>query len=329
MTDVAALAGVSHQTVSRVINGKSSVREPTKARVRVAMAELGYRPNAAARVLATGTSRVIGVVARFSTLYGPAATLAALSDAALAHGFSVNVENIRTLDKKLVEAAIGRHLNQRVAGLVVIAPVESANEAIDSLSGDTPLVCIDADPDRPSELVAVDQELGGYLATKHLLTAGHRTVWHVAGPSDWFDSRDRAAGWRRALEEAGAEISRPITGDWSAASGYDAGQILAGISDATAVFASNDHMALGILRALRESGRNVPQDMSVVGFDDVPEAAFFIPPLTTIRADFNAVATATIELLLAQINTGTRRGERTLIAPQLVSRSSVAPPYVR
>jgi DNA-binding LacI/PurR family transcriptional regulator len=326
MTDVAVLAGVSHQTVSRVINAQPNVREQTKVRVQSAMAKLNYRPNAAARVLATGTSRVIGVVARSSTLYGPAATLAALSEAALAHGFSVNVENVQTLDKKPVEAAIGRHLNQRVAGLVVIAPVESANEAIDGLLGDTPLVCIDADPERPNELVTVDQELGGYLATQHLLAAGHQTVWHVTGPNSWFDSRDRAAGWRRALEEASAQIPRLITGDWSAASGYDAGQILAGISDATAVFASNDHMALGILRALQESGRRVPEDISVVGFDDVPEAAFFIPPLTTIRADFNAVATATLDLLLIQIHTGTRRGDRTLIPPLLVSRSSVAAP---
>ncbi len=323
MTDVAALAGVSHQTVSRVLNDHPNVKEQTRARVRAAITELGYRPNRAARVLATGTSNVIGVVSRSSTLYGPAATLAALAEAALQHGFTVNVESVRTLDRRPVADAIGRHLDQRVAGLVVIAPVESANEALDEVPDDVPLVSIDGDPDRPTELVTVDQEAGGYAATKHLLEAGHRTVWHVSGPSDWFDSRGRIAGWRRALTEAGAEIPPLMPADWSAASGYQTGQILARMNDLTAVFAANDHLALGILRALHERGRRVPEDISMVGFDDVPEAEYFIPPLTTIRPDFGAVATASLDLLLAQIKTGRRQGERRVLAPQLIVRNSV------
>jgi DNA-binding LacI/PurR family transcriptional regulator len=323
MTDVAALAGVSHQTVSRVLNDHPNVKEQTRARVRAAITELGYRPNRAARVLATGTSNVIGVVSRSSTLYGPAATLAALAEAALQHGFTVNVESVRTLDRRPVADAIGRHLDQRVAGLVVIAPVESANEALDEVPDDFPLVGIDGDPDRPTELVTVDQEAGGYAATQHLLEAGHRTVWHVSGPSDWFDSRGRIAGWRRALTEAGAEIPPLMPADWSAASGYQTGQILARMNDVTAVFAANDHLALGILRALHERGRRVPEDISIVGFDDVPEAGYFIPPLTTVRPDFDAVATASLELLLAQIKTGRRQGERRVLAPRLIVRSSV------
>jgi DNA-binding LacI/PurR family transcriptional regulator len=324
MTDVAALAGVSHQTVSRVLNDHPNVKEQTRVRVRAAIAELGYRPNRAARVLATGTSQVIGVVARSSTLYGPAATLAALAEEALQHGFTVNVESVRTLERKPVADAISRHLDQRVAGLVVIAPVESANEALDDVPADIPLVSIDGDPDRPNELVTVDQEAGGYAATRHLLDAGHRTVWHVSGPSDWFDSRGRIAGWRRALTEAGAEIPPLMPADWSAASGYHIGQILARMSEVTAVFAANDHLALGILRALHERGRRVPDDISIVGFDDVPEAAYFIPPLTTIRPDFAATASASLDLLLAQIRTGHRSGERRVLPPALISRDSVA-----
>ncbi len=324
MTDVAALAGVSHQTVSRVLNEHPNVKEQTRRRVQAAIAELGYRPNRAARVLATGTSQVIGVVSRSSTLYGPAATLAALAEAALQHGFNVNVESVRTLERKPVSDAISRHLDQRVAGLVVIAPVESASEALDDVPDDIPLVTIDGDPDRPNELVTVDQEAGGYAATKHLLDAGHRTVWHVSGPNDWFDSRGRVTGWRRALTEAGAEVPPLMPADWSAAAGYDVGQILARMNDVTAVFAANDHLALGILRALHERGRRVPDDVSVVGFDDVPEAAYFIPPLTTIRPDFDAAATASLDLLLAQIRTGRRLGERRVLAPTLIRRDSVA-----
>ncbi len=326
MTDVAKLAGVSHQTVSRVLNSHPNVRQRTRIRVQAAITELGYRPNQPARLLATGTSQVIGFVSRSSTLYGPASMITALAEAALEYGFAVNVESVRTLDRKPVADAIGRLLDQRVAGIVVIVPVESANDALDDLPDDIPLVNVDGDPRRPTELVTVDQEAGARAATEHLLAAGHRTVWHVSGPGNWFDSQGRVAGWQQALADAGADIPPVMPGDWSAASGYRAGQMLARMNDVTAVFAANDHLALGILRALHEKGRRVPEHISVVGFDDVPEAGYFIPPLTTIRPDFDAVAAASLDLLVAQIRSGHRLGDRRILAPTLVSRDSVAPP---
>jgi DNA-binding LacI/PurR family transcriptional regulator len=188
---------------------------------------------------------------------------------------------------------------------------------------------VDGDPRRPIELVTVDQEAGAVAATTHLLEAGHRTVWHVSGPADWFDSQGRIAGWQRALTQAGADIPPLMPADWSAASGYQAGQILARMTDVTAVFAANDHLALGILRALHENGRRVPEDISLVGFDDVPEAAYYIPPLTTMRPDFDAVAAASIDLLVAQIRSGHRLGQRRMLTPTLISRESVAPPLKR
>jgi DNA-binding LacI/PurR family transcriptional regulator len=326
MTDVAKLAGVSHQTVSRVLNGHPNVRTRTRIRVQAAIEELGYRPNRAARMLATGTSQVIGFVSRSSTLFGPASMVTALAEAALRHGFTVNVESVRTLDRKPVSEAIGRLLDQRVAGLVVIMPVDSANDALDDLPDNIPLVNVDGDPRRPTELVTVDQEAGARAATTHLLEAGHRTVWHVSGPSNWFDSQGRIAGWQQALIDAGADVPPVMPGDWSAASGYKAGQILARMNDVTAIFAANDHLALGILRALHEKGQRVPQDVSVVGFDDVPEAAYFIPPLTTIRPDFDGVAAASLDLLIAQIRAGRRLGDRRILPPTLVKRQSVGPP---
>jgi DNA-binding LacI/PurR family transcriptional regulator len=324
MTDVARLAGVSHQTVSRVLNDHPNVKEQTRLRVQAAISELGYRPNNAARILVTGTSQVIGVVTQSSTLYGPAATLSALAEAAMRRGFTVNVESVRTLDRRQIAEAIGRQRDQRIAGLVVIAPVESANEAINDLPDDIPVVTIDGDPALPTELVTVDQEAGAYAATRYLLDAGHATVWHVSGPDDWFDARGRIVGWRRALTEAGAEIPPLMPADWFAASGYRNGQILARMHNATAVFAANDHLALGILRALHERGRRVPQDVGVIGFDDVPEAGYYIPPLTTVRADFDEVAAASLDLLLAQIDSGHRLGDRRVITPRLVIRESVA-----
>jgi DNA-binding LacI/PurR family transcriptional regulator len=326
MTDVAKLAGVSHQTVSRVLNDNPNVREQTRLRVRAAIAELGYRPNRAARILVTGRSQVIGVLAQSSTLYGPASLLAAFEQAAAAAGFGVSVGSVRSLDRRSVADAVNLHLDQRVAGLVIIAPVVSANEALDDLPDGVPLVAIDGDPQRSSALVTVDQEAGGYQATRFLLDAGHSAVWHVSGPPDWFDSRGRVQGWRRALEDAGIEVPPLIQADWSAGSGYRAGQMLARMPEVTAVFAANDHLALGILRALHERGRRVPHDVSVVGFDDVPEAAYYIPPLTTIRPDFDAVARASLALLLQQIETGERGRERRTIEPTLISRESVGPP---
>jgi DNA-binding LacI/PurR family transcriptional regulator len=326
MTDVASLAGVSHQTVSRVLNGHPNVAEQTRLRVSAAITALGYRPNRAARALVTGRSQVIGLVTQSSTLYGPAAMLTSLSQAAVSYGLTISVEIVRTLEAAPITEAVGRHLDQRVAGIVVIAPVGSANAALDDISESIPLVTVDGDPQRDSELVTIDQEAGGYAATQHLLEAGHSTVWHVCGPQDWFDSQGRIRGWRRALEAANVEPPPLMPADWSAASGYQVGQLLARMPDVSAVFAGNDHLALGIMLALHERGRRVPDDVSIVGFDDVPEAAFFIPPLTTVRPDFDAAAAASLDLLLAQIDAGERRGERRIIPPELVVRRSVAPP---
>jgi DNA-binding LacI/PurR family transcriptional regulator len=326
MTDVARLAGVSHQTVSRVLNDHPNVKEQTRLRVRAAIAELGYRPNKAARALVTGRSQLIGIVAQNSTLYGPASMLAAFEQAAAEAGFAVSVGSIGRLDRESIAGAVERHLDQRVAGLVVIAPVASADEALDAMPAGVPLVTIDGDPRRAHALVTVDQVAGAYAATQHLLDAGHRTVWHVSGPADWYDAAGRIEGWRSALTAAGAEIPPPLPADWSPAAGYRAGQMLARMPDVTAVFAANDHLALGILRALSERGRRVPQDVSVVGFDDVPEAAYLIPPLTTVRPDFDAVAQAGLELLLAQMSDEQIAAGRVVIAPTLVTRDSVAPP---
>jgi DNA-binding LacI/PurR family transcriptional regulator len=326
MVDVARLAGVSHQTVSRVLNNHPNVRVETARRVRAAIAELGYRPNRAARALVTGRSQLLGLVALNTTLYGPASLLTAFEQAAGSAGFAVSVGSVGSLDRQSVSAVVERHLDQRVAGIVVIAPVASAAEAVAGLSADVPLVTVDGDAARPVANVTVDQKMGACLATRHLLEAGHRTVWHVSGPADWFDSAGRVAGWEATLREAGAEVPPVLPADWSAAAGYRVGQTLARIPEVTAVFAANDHLALGLLRALHERGLRVPDDLSVVGFDDVPEAGFFIPPLTTVRPDFHAVAERALGVLLSQIEAGGPSTEQHTLAPALVQRSSVGPP---
>jgi DNA-binding LacI/PurR family transcriptional regulator len=326
MTDVARLAGVSHQTVSRVLNGHPNVREQTRLRVRAAIAQLGYRPNKAARALVTGKSQLIGVIAQNSSLYGPSSLLGAFESAAAEAGFTVSLRRVRTLDQESIAAAVEHHRDSRVAGIVAIAPTASANEALSDVPAGVPLVTVDGDPARPTPLVTVDQTAGAFDAVQHLLDAGHRTVWHVSGPPDWFDSAGRVRGWEQALKAANVEVPPLVAADWSAASGYRAGQMLARMPECTAIFAANDHLALGILRALYERGRRVPDDVSVVGFDDVPEAEFFIPPLTTVRPDFAAVAGETLGLLLAQVSDSEVLDTQRTIAPTLVSRGSVGPP---
>ena len=259
MVDVARLAGVSHQTVSRVLNNHPNVRVETARRVRAAIAELGYRPNRAARALVTGRSQLLGVVALNTTLFGPASLLTAFEQAAGAAGFAVSVGSVDSLDRRTLSDVVERHLDQRVAGIVAIAPVASAAEALDGIAPEVPLVTVDGDPTRPAAGVTVDQADGARLATQHLLDAGHRTVWHVTGPPEWFDSAGRVAGWEATLRAAGAEVPPVLPADWSAASGYRVGQMLARIPEVTAVFAANDHLALGLLRALHERGLQVPQ----------------------------------------------------------------------
>ncbi|HEY0811790.1 MAG TPA: LacI family DNA-binding transcriptional regulator [Pseudonocardia sp.] len=326
MVDVARLAGVSHQTVSRVLNNHPNVRPDTARRVRAAITELGYRPNRAARALVTGRTQLLGVVGLNTTLYGPASMLAAFEQAAAAAGFAVSVGNVADLDRESVTAVVERHLDERVAGIVVIAPVVSAAEALEALSTDVPMVTIDGDPRRVLPGVTVDQGMGARIATQHLLDAGHPTVWHVSGPEGWFDSAGRIAGWEATLRDAGVEIPPVFPADWSAAAGYRTGTMLARIPEVTAIFAANDHLALGILRALYERGRRVPEDVSIVGFDDVPEAGYFIPPLTTVRPDFRAVADQALQLLLSRLSAQLQPVERVELAPRLVVRRSVAAP---
>jgi DNA-binding LacI/PurR family transcriptional regulator len=170
----------------------------------------------------------------------------------------------------------------------------------------------------------VDQFAGAASATDHLLALGHRTVHHIAGPQDWPEARQRIAGWRSSLKAAGAEAPPLLRGDWSARSGYDLGHALLRDPSVTAVFVANDQMALGVYRALHESGRRIPEDFSVVGFDDIPEAAYFTPPLTTVRQDFNEVGRRSLHLLLGQVDTGARVQSREMVPAELVVRHSTA-----
>jgi DNA-binding LacI/PurR family transcriptional regulator len=325
MGDVARLAGVSHQTVSRVLNDSSSVSPGTRARVLDAMRQLDYRPNPAAKSLVTGRSQTLGVVSFDTTLFGPASTLAGIERAARAVRYAVSVASLKSVDRASVVDAIDRLRDQSVAGIVVVAPTAVTFDALAAVPPHTPLVAVEGDPHRDFPVVAVDQALGARMATEHLLRQGHRTVWHIRGPESWLEAEGRVQGWREALEAAGIQPPEPLlTGDWSPASGYEAGLVLAGRPEVGAVFVANDQMAVGLLRAMHERGRGVPEDVSVVGFDDIPEAAYLTPPLTTVHQPFDEVGRRSLALLMEQIEAGERIQRREIVSPRLVERRSVA-----
>ena len=326
MADVAKLAGVSHQTVSRVINDSAHVRPETRARVMAAMRQLDYRPNPAARALVTGRSRTLGVVSFDTTLYGPASTLFAIEKAAHAADYFVTVVSMPALDRVTVLNAIERLRVQGVDGILVISAQEGAVEALVNLRAGVPVVAVEAGPMQSVPVVAVDQWGGAASATQLLLDLGHRAVWHIAGPRDWVEAQQRVEGWRSTLEAAGATIPPVLAGDWSPRSGYEVGRRLAADLDVTAVFVANDQMALGLLRALHEHGRQIPGDVSVVGFDDVPEARYFTPPLTTVRQDFAEMGRRALRLLLDVMSDGSQPPAQLTVAPELVVRRSTGPP---
>lgn len=332
MADVARLAGVSHQTVSRVINGQTNLRPATRERVEQAIRQLGYRPNSAARALVTRRSATIGVIGSKSGFWGPSTVHRTIQAAGRAAGYFVSSTNLQSLTREELTDAISHLRDQSVEGIVLIAAHDEAVEVAraQEASG-IPVIVVEGDEAKARWTVGVDQVAGAELATRHLIDLGHVDIAHLAGPLDWTEARGRVLGWQTAMYSAGLRPSPSLVGDWSARSGYEAGLEVARRPDVTAVFAANDQMAVGVLRALSEAGRSVPGDVSVVGFDDIPEAAYLIPPLTTVRQDFGAVGRRAIEILQAAI-AGAHHGEDTparLISPELVVRGSSSSPHER
>ncbi|MEJ3749411.1 LacI family DNA-binding transcriptional regulator [Actinomycetes bacterium KLBMP 9797] len=324
MVDVARLAGVSHMTVSRVINDQPTVSQVTRQRVLAAMNELGYRPNVAARALVTGRTRTLGVISVDTTLYGPASMLLAIERAARELDYSVSIASLPTLERQTLRDAFDALMSQAVEGIIAITPHVSATAALRHVPRDVPVVAVEGGKG-PLPTVVVDQYLGATEATRHLLELGHRTVAHIAGPPDWYEAQERERGWRDALMATGRPVPEMVRGDWTPRSGYAAAQQLL-TAPVTAVFAANDQMAIGALRAFREAGVSVPEQVSLVGFDDIPEAEFFSPPLTTMRQEFGEVGRCGLELLLEQVEGAPRTRRRVVIPPQFVIRESTAPP---
>lgn len=320
--DVARRAGVSHQTVSRVLNAHPSVRPGTREKVQAAIAELGYRRNLSARTLVTQRSGTIGVITTGSAQVGPASTTVAIEVAARGHGFATQLVVLDQADD--ARAAFDNLADRAVEGIVIVAARRWLAEAVRAAAPAVPVVMVAAAPAADGvRVAAVDQEFGARAAVRHLVDGGRRRIAHLAGPDDWFDASERAKGWRGELADAGLEPGPLLRGDWSPACGYRAGLSLAALRRSErpdAVVAANDQMALGLLRAFRDAGIAVPDDVAVVGFDDIAGTAYYTPSLTTVRQPFDELGVLALDVLVEAMAGAAQ--ERSTIAPTLVVRES-------
>jgi len=309
--DVARVAGVSHQTVSRVLNDHPSLRAATRQKVLDAMRELNYRPNAAARALSSSRSRLIGILSTSSGEYGPATIVAAIGAAARSRGYSVTIANADGLDRKSVDDALSHLADLSAEGLIVVAPQTQVLVALEGLTIPVPYVTLQTAAGSAPHDGMLDQVRGARLATSHLLDLGHQRVGHIAGPPEWLDAQQRLTGFQEELRSRQLDPRFVEIGDWSAASGHRAARALIG------------QMALGALSAAVSLGLTVPGDLSIVGFDDVPEAAYYQPALTTVRQDLAEAGRRAVALLLGEADV------RPVVDPELIERASTGAPPER
>ncbi|MBI5961566.1 MAG: LacI family DNA-binding transcriptional regulator [Chloroflexi bacterium] len=329
---VARTAGLSIATVSRVINNHPDVSGQTRRRVQQVIDELGYEPNAVARSLIHGRSHSVGVVSTGIEFYGPSQTMAGIERQANELGYWLMSSLLPDPETASGEDALKHLLSQQVEGLIWAVPEVGKNRTwICDHSRDLPVPIVFLHMDCRSDVfvVAVDNYVGARSAVEHLLAQGRRQIACVSGPAHWWEAQERTRGWRETLVDTGIAAAETLhqAGDWTAASGFEMFYRLVDQNpNLDAVFVSNDQMALGVLKAAHRLGWRVPADLAVVGFDDIPEAAYFLPSLTTVRHDLKGVGTQAV-ILLEQMMSAQQTGETPdaqsrLITPELIVRDS-------
>lgn len=325
--DVAKHAGVSHQTVSRVINDAPMVAAATRAKVKAAIAELGYRPNRSARALAGGAVRSVTVLTFDTSLYGTAETLRGIEDAASAAGFTVLV-SVLDPDQTYTEDDIQSRLSHEGAPAIVIAHDDTTTLARRVLRKSQPGAVVATgddqlglEPDADDWLVSLDDRIVAQRATRYLLSMGHRTVHYLAMPG----KARRQDGWAEALTEAGIAPPEVVQSGWTIGSAAEAAVALVADPEVTAIMCGNDDLAFGVLHAAHHAGRDVPGDLSVLGCDDSPLAAYHVPPLTTVDLDFRGVGRSAFELLRSKLEGGPKP-RPAWRSPELIVRETSGPP---
>ncbi|TXK19380.1 substrate-binding domain-containing protein [Homoserinibacter sp. GY 40078] len=323
MADVANLAGVSVPTVSRVLSGSVPVSDEKRRRVETAVEALSFRPSAAARVLASRRPEVVAIITGDTSRYGYAHTIRGVEVAARSAGYTVMITVVESADPADVDAALEATLSQPIAGVVVLAFDPQGVAALHRIPGDIRAVALSGlrEPGRAQAMI--DETRAAHELVTHLLQLGHRTVHHVRIPPSRRED-GRTTGWRRALRSAGVEVPRLWDADWNPDTGRRIGHQLATDPEITAVFCGNDEIAMGVIRGLQDRELRVPEDVSVVGFDDHPLARLWTPALTTVRQDFFDLGGRGFDLLVERIEGGPARlsSQR----PALVVRESAGPP---
>jgi DNA-binding LacI/PurR family transcriptional regulator len=326
--DVAEYSGVSYQTVSRVVNHHPNVSPDTRERVQSAIDTLGYKPNKVAKSLAAKQSNTLALITFGMDYYGPTQMILNIERISKELNYDLIFSNVHESSGEQIGKVLESLSGRQVDGIVAILPVEGATyEELASLCPDIPIVQIDPkiDPTLPS--VVVEQYYGSQMITEYLIQLGHRRIAEISGPLNWFGAQARHQQWQETMRHAGLLTDLSVEGEWTPHSGYGAVQhLLTQSSDFTAIVAGNDQMALGAIHALREHDLRVPEDVSVVGFDDMPEAAYFQPPLTTIRQDFSQLGVIAVEYLLERIANPLTPLKQHVIYPQLIIRESATSP---
>jgi LacI family transcriptional regulator len=333
LRDVADLAGVSTKTVSRVVNHQNEISESTRQRVQSAIDQLDYRPNILARSLIHQRSNTLAVVAWGIDYYGPSRTIVGIEQEANELGYSLflNLVNHPTDNH---EQILDTLISRRVEGIIWAIPQVGKNRnwiRTNHLDQLPPVVFLTMESHRGISVVSIDNRDGARQAVQHLLQQGKRKIGIITGPLTWWEASERYAGWQEALEQAGLEASPALVAksdDWSSMNGERGMRaLLAQTPDIDAVFASSDQIALGALGIVHQLGRRVPQELAIVGFDNIPESAFFWPPLTTIYQQLVDVGSIAVNTLHEMISA--RRLERepmqplsTTLKPELVVRAS-------
>ena len=336
LQDVARLAGVSIKTVSRVVNAHSEISAATRERVQAAIDQLGYRPNILARSLVNRRSNTLAVVAWGIDYFGPSRTVVGIEQQSDEFGYSLFLNLVARPDDANVGRLLDDLIARRVDGIIWAAPEVGDNRSWLNpaiLSQLPPIVFLSMAPRPGLAIVAIENRAGAFDAVRHLLDQGRRRIGHIAGPLAWWEARERAAGWEAALRSANLPVSPSLSveGDWTAASGDRAlHALLAQAPDLDAIFVGSDQMALGALGAAHSLGRRVPENLALVGFDDIPESAFLWPPLTTVRQPLIEAGRIAVQTLHAMIG-GTQPPQAvpgtsmTIIQPTLVVRASSRP----
>lgn len=331
--EVASAAGVSTQTVSRVINKRPDVSSETRVRVQKIIEQLGYRPSALARSLIQQRSYTLGVVTAGLRFIGPSRTLSGITAAAEARGYSLLLKELPQFDTAEITPIFQALHDRHVDGIIWAVPEVGHNRNWihhNPLERGMPMVYLAMEPREDILVVSINNYHGARMAVNHLYEQGYRHIGHVAGPMDWWEAQQRMLGWQDALRELGieSEAHHCVEGNWSSASGAQAMEkLLAQYPEMDAVFVGNDQMALGVMQVAIRKGRQIPADLGIVGFDNIPESAYFSPSLTTIQQDQHKIGQVAVEHIIQIIESTAESSESVtlnsfVLSPILVIRQS-------